>query len=89
MFLLSQLRTLMTKTKMNATMLNMEFMKVDELNVDQLEVGDIIQIDDDIVQVCEIVGLVSGYVITYSNDFGEKDLIEVDDYAKFDLYIVE
>ena len=74
---------------MSDTIKNMEFIKVDELNVDQLEIGDLIQIDDDIVQVCEVVPLNDGYAITYSNDFGEKDLIEVDDYAKFDLYIVD
>jgi len=74
---------------MGATMFNMEFIKVDVLNVDQLEIGDLIQIDDDIVQVCEVVPLNNGYAITYSNDFGEKDLIEVDDYAQFDLYIVD
>jgi hypothetical protein len=74
---------------MDATMFNMEFIKVDVLNVDQLEIGDLIQIDDDIVQVCEVVALNDGYAITYSNDFGEKDLIEVDDYAQFDLYIVD
>ena len=69
-------------------MVNVEFVKVDELNVDQLEIGDLIQINDDIVQVCEVVSLANGYVITYSDDFGEKDLIEVDDYAKFDLFVL-
>ena len=70
-------------------MVNVEFVKVDELNVDQLEIGDLIQINDDIVQVCEVVSLANGYVITYSDDFGEKDLIEVDDYAKFDLFVLK
>lgn len=74
---------------MAAKMVNMEFVKIDELNVDQLEVGDLIQIDEDIVQVCEVVSLLDGYVITYSDDFGEKDLIEVDDYARFDLFILQ
>lgn len=74
---------------MSDTIKNMEFIKIDVLNVDQLEIGDLIQIDDDIVQVCEVVPLNDGYAITYSNDFGEKDLIEVDDYATFDLYIVD
>jgi len=73
---------------MPAKMVNVEFVKVDELNVDQLEIGDLIQINDDIVQVCEVVSLANGYVITYSDDFGEKDLIEVDDYAKFDLFVL-
>ena len=74
--------------KMGATMLNMEFTKVDELFVDQLELGDLVQIDGDIVEVIGIVPLTNGYALTYSNDFGETDLVEVDDYAKFDLYIV-
>ena len=74
---------------MAAKMVNVEFVKIDELNVDQLEVGDLIQIDEDIVQVCEVVSLLDGYVITYSDDFGEKDLIEVDDYARFDLFILQ
>lgn len=74
---------------MSDTIKNMEFIKIDVLNVDQLEIGDLIQIDEDIVQVGEVVALTDGYVITYSNDFGEKDLIEVDDYATFDLYIVD
>lgn len=73
---------------MSDTIKNMEFIKVDVLNVDQLEVGDFIQIDDDIVEVCGVVPLTSGYAITYSNDFGEKDLVEVDDYATFDLFVI-
>jgi hypothetical protein len=73
---------------MSDTIKNMEFIKVDVLNVDQLEVGDFIQVEDDIVEVSGIISLADGYAITYTNDFGEDDLIEVDDYATFDLYMI-
>jgi hypothetical protein len=73
---------------MSDTITNMEFIKVDELNVDQLEIGDFVEINEEIVEVCDITPLTNGYAITYSNDFGEVDLIEVDDYAKFDLFVI-
>ena len=69
-------------------MVNVEFVKVDELNVDQLEIGDLIQINDDIVQVCEVVSLANGYVITIENEFGEKDVMEFDDNETFNWYIL-
>ena len=73
---------------MSATMISMDFVKVDILNVDQLEPSDYIMIDGEIVQVINIVGMKNGYAISYSNDFGEVDLVEVDDYAQFDLYVI-
>ena len=69
-------------------MISMDFVKVDILNVDQLEPSDYIMIDGEIVQVINIVGMKNGYAISYSNDFGEVDLVEVDDYAQFDLYVI-
>ena len=73
---------------MSATMISMDFVKVDILNVDQLEPNDYIMIDGEIVQVINIIGMKEGYAISYSNDFGEVDLVEVDDYAQFDLYVI-
>jgi hypothetical protein len=73
---------------MSDTMISMDFVKVDILNVDQLEPSDYIMIDGEIVQVINIVGMKDGYAISYSNDFGEVDLVEVDDYAQFDLYVI-
>lgn len=75
-------------SKMSATIKNMEFIKVDELDVDQLESGDFIEIDNEIVEVIDVISLPKGYAITFSNDFGETDLLEVDDYAKFDLFVI-
>jgi hypothetical protein len=66
----------------------MDFVKVDVLNVDQLEVNDYILVDGEIVQVLGVVSLSNGYAVSYSNDFGEIDLLEVDDYATFDLYVI-
>ena len=73
---------------MSDTMISMDFVKVVILNVDQLEPSDYIMIDGEIVQVINIVGMKNGYAISYSNDFGEVDLVEVDDYAQFDLYVI-
>lgn len=79
----------MKVNKMADTIKNMDFILADVLNVDQLEPDDYIMIDGDIVQVLNIASLKDGYVISFVNDFGEEDLIEVDDYAKFDWYVVE
>ena len=73
---------------MSATMISMDFVKVDILNVDQLEPNDYIMIDGEIVQVTNVASIKNGYVIAYSNDFGEDDLVEVDDYAQFNLYVI-
>ena len=66
----------------------MEYAFVDVLNADQLMVDDLVEIEDDIVQIIAITSLSNGYAIGYQNDFGEKDLLEVDDYAQFNLYVM-
>lgn len=70
------------------TMINMEFKKVDVLNVDQLEVDDYISVNGDIVQVVGITPLADGYAIMYTDNYDEQDLIEVDDYATFNWYVL-
>ena len=74
---------------MSDTIKGMEYLFVDVLNVDQLMVDDLIKIEDDIVQVIAIASLSNGYAISYENDFGEKDIVEVDDYEQFDLYVMQ
>ena len=74
---------------MSATIKDMEYLFVDVLNVDQLMVNDLIKIEDDIVQVIGIASLPNGYAISYENDFGEKDIVEVDDYEQFNLYVMQ
>jgi hypothetical protein len=73
---------------MTDTMVNMEFKKVDVLNVDQLEIDDYVSINGDIVQIVSITPLPDGYAIMYLDNYDETDLIEVDDYATFNWYIV-
>ena len=73
---------------MSDTMMSMEYMLADVLNSDQLMPDDLIKIDDEIVQVINIDSLKDGYVLTYKNDFGETDIIEIDDYQKFELYVL-
>ncbi|NBQ35833.1 MAG: hypothetical protein EBU16_04920 [Actinobacteria bacterium] len=73
---------------MSDTIKTMEYAFVDVLNVDQLMVDDLVKIEDDIVQIIGITSLSNGYAIGYQNDFGERDIVEVDDYEQFDLYVL-
>ena len=73
---------------MSDTIKTMEYAFVDVLNVDQLMVDDLVKIEDDIVQIIGITSLSNGYAIGYQNDFGERDIVEVDDYQQFDLYVL-
>ncbi len=74
---------------MSATIKDMEYLFVDVLNVDQLMIDDLIEVEGDIVQVIAITSLSDGFAIGYENDFGEKELLEVDDYAQFNLYVLK
>lgn len=67
----------------------MDYRIVDTLNADQLEVGDLIGLADEIVEVVNIVSTKEGYALTFKDEFGEKDIIEIDDNEKFDLYILD
>lgn len=69
-------------------MLGMEYVFVDVLNVDQLMIDDLIEVEGDIVKVIAITSLPNGFAIGYEDDFGEKELLEVDDYAQFNLYVL-
>jgi hypothetical protein len=74
--------------KMSATIKHMEYQFVDKLNADQLEPEDLIEIDDEIVEVVYVDSLANGYVITFKNEFGEKDVIEFDGEQQFNWYIL-
>ena len=67
----------------------MDYYKVDTLNSDQLEVNDLIGLGEEIVKVISITPMKYGFAITYENEFGEKDLIEILDDEKFDLYLLD
>lgn len=71
------------------TIINMDYRMVDVLNSDQLEVDDLIDLNGEIVTVISLSPLRYGYALTYENEFGEKDIIDILDDETFDLYILE
>jgi hypothetical protein len=60
---------------MTATIENMKFVYADLLTPAQLMIGDLINIDDDIVEVLSVVDDATGdnYIITHRNDYGEEE----------------
>ena len=69
---------------MSDTMVSMELIHADNLTPDQVMLGDLIKIDDDIVEVIFIESDSTGdnYDIQTQNEFGEK---EVTQYAYNDV----
>jgi hypothetical protein len=69
---------------MSDTMVSMELIHADNLTPDQLMLGDLIKIDNDIVEVIFIESDSTGdnYDIQTQNEFGEK---EVTQYAYNDV----
>ena len=69
---------------MNATMKTMKLIHVDNLEPNQLMLGDLIKVDNDIVEVifieCDSTG--DNYDIQIQNEFGEKEFTQ---YAYTDL----
>lgn len=70
-------------------MIDMDYRHVDNLNVDQLELDDLIEISGEVVKIIAISPMRFGYAITFENEFGEKDIVDFDDYAKFKLFVME
>ena len=73
---------------MTDTITSMDYRLVDTLNADQLEPNDLIGLGDDVVKIISISPIRFGFVITYENEFGEKDLAEILDEERFDLYLL-
>jgi hypothetical protein len=71
------------------TMMDMEYVKVDILTSGQLEVDDLIQVGDEVVSIVEIVSLADGYTLEVINDFGEREVIQVEEYQQFDLMMLQ
>jgi hypothetical protein len=74
---------------MTATMLTMDYRLVDVLNADQLEIGDLIGLGDEIVKIIDIALQKNGFVITYENDFSEKETVEINDDEQFELFVLD
>jgi hypothetical protein len=66
----------------------MDYIKADILTAGQLMVDDLIRIDNEVVSITEIISLPDGYSLELINDFGERNIIEVGEYDKFDLMIL-
>jgi hypothetical protein len=69
---------------MSDTMVNMELIHADDLTPDQVMLGDLIRVNDDIVEVLFIESDSTGdnYDIQTQNEFGEKEIVQ---YAYTDL----
>ena len=74
---------------MTDTIINMDYRLVDTLNADQLETNDLIGLNDEVVKIIEISPLRFGYALTYENEYGEKDIVDIGDDEIFELYILE
>jgi len=70
-------------------MMDMEYVKVDILTSGQLEVDDLILVGDEVVSIVEIISLADGYTLEIINDFGEREVIEVEEYQQFDLMMLQ
>ncbi len=64
-------------------------MKVDLLTSGQLEVDDLILVGDEVVSIVNIISLPDGYTLEIINDFGEREIIEVEEYQQFYLMMLE
>jgi hypothetical protein len=74
---------------MDDTIAIMDYVKVDILTAGQLEVDDLILVDDEVVSIVEIISLSDGYTIEVINDFGEREVIQVEEYQQFDLMMFQ
>jgi hypothetical protein len=63
---------------MSDTMIAMELLHADNLTPDQVMIGDLIKVEDDIVEVIFIESDSTGdnYDIQTENEFGEKEIVQ-------------
>lgn len=73
---------------MTDTIISMDYIHVDNLAADQLMENDLVEISGEVVQIINIASIKNGYAITFENEYGEKDILEFDDYAKFKLFVI-
>ena len=73
---------------MTDTIISMDYIHVDNLVVDQLMENDLVEISGEVVQIINIASIKNGYAITFENEYGEKDILEFDDYANFKLFVM-
>lgn len=73
---------------MTDTIISMDYIHVDNLAADQLMENDLVEISGEVVQIINIASIKNGYAITFENEYGEKDILEFDDYANFKLFVM-
>jgi hypothetical protein len=80
---------LIERDKMTDTIKTMELVYADLLTPSQLMEGDLINIDNDVVEVISIVddALGDNYLITYKNDYGETAEYQCTYEEMFKLYV--
>jgi len=74
---------------MPATMLNMELIHADSLSPDQLMEGDLVEIEEGIVEVISLKSDATGdnYFVEWQNEFGERDEIKINVDKKIKLFV--
>jgi len=74
---------------MSDTMINMELIHADNLKADQVMLGDLIKINDDIVEVVFIESDSTGdnYSIETQNEFGEREVVQYSYTDTIPLYV--
>lgn len=66
----------------------MDYVKVDILTAGQLEVDDLILVDDEVVNIVNIISLPDGYTVEIINDYGEREIILVEEFQQFPLMML-
>ena len=74
---------------MSATIKDMELINADTLTPDQLMLGDLIKVDEDIVEVIFIESDSTGdnYDIQTENEFGEREIVQYSYTDLIPLYV--
>jgi hypothetical protein len=74
---------------MSATMFSMDLIHADDLTPDQVMLGDLIKVDNDILQVIFIESDSTGdnYDIQTENEFGEKEFVQYSYTDLIPLYV--
>jgi hypothetical protein len=74
---------------MSDTMIAMDLIHADNLTPDQLMLGDLVKIEDDIVEIifieCDSTG--DNYDIQTENEFGEKEIVQFAYTDLISLYV--
>lgn len=74
---------------MSDTISTMDYRLADVLYANQLEINDLIGLNDEVVRIVDIQSEKYGYSLTYENEYGEKDTVEISDDEQFELFVLD